>query len=208
VDSSRHRAHREPPHNFNELSLPLVPLNHVQVRWVRMYSCEHASSLYWGHKALYRFDDPAGTYGVLYLGSDVCCAFVETFGDSQGQDGAIEIGASELDRKCLSYVILPGDLRVVDLTGSGLANIGADARVTCGTPYHIPQIWSRALYEHPSEPDGIYYRSRHDPSRTSLALFDRVRRDSISEERRGPLTDARNTQDLATMLCAYRIAIL
>ena len=38
---------------------------------------------------------------------------------------------------------------------------------------YIAQRWSRALWEHPQQPDGIIYRSRHDPSKVCAALFDR-----------------------------------
>ena len=32
------------------------------------------------------------------------------------------------------------------------------------------------LLIHPTKPDGIYYRSRHDPARTACALFDHCSR--------------------------------
>jgi hypothetical protein len=35
--------------------------------------------------------------------------------------------------------------------------------LTSGSGYKNSQRWSRALRAHPSKPDGIYYRSRHDP---------------------------------------------
>ena len=37
--------------------------------------------------------------------------------------------------------------------------------------YEIAQQWSEALQDHPNNLDGIYYRSRHDPSRFCLALY-------------------------------------
>ena len=61
-------------------------------------------------------------------------------------------------------------LSLVDLTGKGLTLLDADARLLTGD-YKIAQQWSKALQDHPSCPDGIYYRSRHDPSRFCLALY-------------------------------------
>ncbi|HKC14316.1 MAG TPA: RES domain-containing protein, partial [Vicinamibacteria bacterium] len=34
--------------------------------------------------------------------------------------------------------------------------------------------WSHALWAHSSQPDGIWYAARHDPTQRSLALFDRA----------------------------------
>jgi hypothetical protein len=50
--------------------------------------------------------------------------------------------------------------------------LGADGRLVTGD-YRIAQQWSRALWAHPQQPDGITYRSRHDPSMICVALFDR-----------------------------------
>ncbi|MDJ0732074.1 MAG: RES family NAD+ phosphorylase [Crocosphaera sp.] len=61
-------------------------------------------------------------------------------------------------------------MSLVDVTGNGLTLLDADARLLTGN-YDISQKWSKALQDHPSNPDGIYYRSRHDPSRFCLALY-------------------------------------
>jgi len=37
--------------------------------------------------------------------------------------------------------------------------------------YRISQRWAHAFQQHPSQPDGIYYRARHDTERFSVALF-------------------------------------
>jgi hypothetical protein len=64
-------------------------------------------------------------------------------------------------------------LRLVDLTGPGLAQLGADARLWSGS-IRIAQLWSQALFNHPEQPDGIYYLSRLNPARCCAAIFDRV----------------------------------
>ena len=63
-------------------------------------------------------------------------------------------------------------LRLVDLTEGGLAIVRADVQLTAG-PYIASQEWSRAFHEHPDAPHGIRYRSRHNPARWSVALFER-----------------------------------
>lgn len=62
--------------------------------------------------------------------------------------------------------------RLVDLTGEGLAALGLDARIS-DADHEPAQAWSRAFYEHPDKPDGILYRSRRDPSRLAVAIYDR-----------------------------------
>ena len=42
-------------------------------------------------------------------------------------------------------------------------------------PYITPQLWSRAIHDHPADFDGIAYYSRHDNSPLCFALFERSR---------------------------------
>jgi hypothetical protein len=63
-------------------------------------------------------------------------------------------------------------LRLVDLVSSGgLTRIGAEGSLSSGSGYKNSQRWSKALRDHPAKPDGIYYYSRRDPSRTASALL-------------------------------------
>lgn len=120
-----------------------------------------------------RFDDLEQQFGVLYAGADEHCAFIETFGQSTGLR---TVGWSDLQRYSLCRITTNRPLHLVDLTGSGLAQLGADARLFAGE-YVIAQCWSHTFYHHSAQPDGIYYPSRHDPSRRCLALFDRAEAD-------------------------------
>jgi hypothetical protein len=64
-------------------------------------------------------------------------------------------------------------LRLIDIvTSGGLTRLGAESSLTSSSGYKNSQRWSRAVREHPSKPDGIYYRSRHDSARTTSAFFD------------------------------------
>ncbi len=50
--------------------------------------------------------------------------------------------------------------------------MGLDARLATGS-YKLAQKWARAFHDHPDQPDGILYRSRHDPNQQLAALFER-----------------------------------
>ncbi len=81
-------------------------------------------------------------------------------------------------------------LRLVDLTGPALSQIGADGRLTTGR-YDISQQWALALHQHPEQPDGLLYRSRHDPSQLCAAIFDRAA-DALTASPLGSLADPTN----------------
>ncbi len=97
-------------------------------------------------------------------------------------------------------------MRLVDLQGEGLARLGGDSRLISGS-YETAQRWSRALWIHPARPDGIRYRSRHDPSRISIAVFDRAGR-SIRAAAWGGLLDDDRRAVLGRILKTYGFGLL
>jgi hypothetical protein len=102
--------------------------------WFRVYSLRYAP-LFFGRTGRYRFDAPRGEYGVLYAGNDIVCAFVETFGHS------LDIRTVTMEDVRLRGVVeitVSRSLRLVDLTGTGLARLGADNRL-CAGDYLIAQ---------------------------------------------------------------------
>ncbi|HUE43252.1 MAG TPA: RES family NAD+ phosphorylase [Candidatus Sulfotelmatobacter sp.] len=116
-----------------------------------------------------RFDSPDGSFGVLYVGQDEYCAFIETFGQNTG---IRLVTHTALERRHLSYLAIKTALTLVDLASSGsLTRIGADARLFSGS-YAVAQRWSAALRALPTRPAGILYPARHDPARNACALFD------------------------------------
>lgn len=125
-----------------------------------------------------RFNAPNGEFGILYAGADEYCAFVETFGDIAGSMtstlGTAGVTETEIATRCLCAIQANRALRLVDLTGPGLAQVRADSRL-CDGDWHLSQQWSLAFWSHPQRPDGLFYRARHDPERKSVALYDRVR---------------------------------
>jgi hypothetical protein len=161
--------------------------------------------LFFGSTGDNRFDAPSGEYGVLYLGDSPHCAFAETYGRLEQATYPI-ISIEELRRRRLSFVQFDRELRVVDLTGPGLAKLRADNRL-CDGDYRIAQRWSRALWSHPEQPDGLRYRSRHDPSRLCLALFDRVESVVVSTDQ-GSLGDPSVRELLAQILDTYGFGLI
>lgn len=132
----------------------------------------HRNPLHFGKSCFNRFDSPDRSFGVLYAGRDPYCAFIETLARSAGTR---IITTMELEKQALSKLKPMRPLRLIDLTISGtLVRIGADARLFA-SEHEISQLWSKALHDHPLEPDGLLYPSRLDPAKHALALFeDRV----------------------------------
>ena len=172
--------------------------------WYRIHRLPH-DPLHFGHAVLHRFDDPDGEFGVLYAALDEHGSFIETFGlDRLGSGGVVT--ARALAQRGLARVVSSRPLRLVDLTGGGLARVGADARL-CSGEHRVARQWSRALWAHPSQPDGLLYPARHDPSRPCLALFDRAR-DAVAAEALGSLAEPRHVRLLAAILDAYGFGLI
>ncbi len=98
-------------------------------------------------------------------------------------------------------------LRCVDLTGYGLRSLSCDNRIADELPYDTPALWSRALHDHPGKPDGILYRSRHNPRFVCVAVFSRARaRLSISKST--PLFARQLRMWSAAQINRYGLALL
>jgi hypothetical protein len=120
----------------------------------------------------YRFDDPQGKFGVLYAARKQNGAFAEVFLRELASrlidlDEVIQRGLSELHLS---------PLRCVDLTGNVLRSLACDNRIATDINYEQTQKWSRALHDHPAQPDGLIYLSRHDPQFHCLAIFERAKK--------------------------------
>lgn len=150
-----------------------IPMQEMSGEWYRIHHKKYGA-IYYGTRATYRFDDPHQTYGVMYLAQKDYGAFIETHGRSE-ERLAYPIFRSELQQRQMTKISALG-LRLVDLTGAGLSQIGADNRLATECEYETTQLWSRAIYDHPEEPDGILYLSRNDPSAVCAAIFERASR--------------------------------
>ena len=158
-----------PPADLNHRE-PLIYLASPADLWYRSHRIGNAP-IFFGRSKSRRWDSPDGDFGVLYVGGDEYCAFMESIGR-----GALKtrfVPGAQLKSTGLSKIRFKRTLRLIDMvTSGGLTRLGAESSLTSGSGYKNSQRWSQALREHPSKPDGIYYRSRHDPARTASALFD------------------------------------
>lgn len=117
-----------------------------------------------------RWDSPDASYGVCYMAEEGHIAFAETLlRDLARRD----VSKAELEIRSITKLRVRSPLRLAAMYGKHLHGNGADASVVQG-PYPNCWEWSKALHTHPREPDGIYYRARHDDSGFSIALFERA----------------------------------
>ena len=130
----------DPPPELGTTSLPVIE---DQRSWFRLHLADY-SPIYFGRTGRNRFDAPDGEYGVLYLGDSLHCCFVETYGRSDRGERRI-VTRQELAGRNLATVELSGALRVVDLTGAGLARIGADNRLGTGDYQGSPTLVAGAM---------------------------------------------------------------
>ena len=195
--------HPYPPPNFPKMALPFTK---CRGPWFRLHYRRKGPLVFnWGNN--YRFNAPSGEFGILYLSYDANGAFIETFGWNTGKKKAISY--TELNNRLLEKVISKNELNLVDLTGEGLARIGADARVCTGENFKLSQKWSLAFWNHPSNPDGIKYVMRHDPSKTGVALYSRNNViTSLSAKGLGALLDHSNLGILIDCLNRYNFSLL
>lgn len=192
--------HPEPPEELLQISLPTVE---SASSWYRLHPAEY-DPLFFGCTARNRFDAPDGSFGVLYVGEDPLGAFIETFGHHTGRTGSVTRQA--LAAKDLARVDSSRPLHLVDLTASGLAHLHADDRLTSG-PIGLAQRWSHLFHRHPSAPDGVLYRCRHDPERVAAALYDRIAPD-LEATSLGALSEPTHRGLLGEILHAYGFGLI
>lgn len=191
--------HPDPPEDLASRKLPLIQL---EIPMFRIHRSQY-SPLYYGYSGRNRFDAPNRDYGMMYVGADPYSCFIETFG---WQTGYQVVAISELRLYSISQLQSQRKLTLVDLTSSGLARIGADARL-CDGEHKLAQKWALSLWSHPENVDGIYYRARHDPSRYCAAMFERTQADiTIAQTQECWSNNFRET--LAKILDTYEFGLV
>ena len=156
-----------PPSNLSTRRLPIqrVPAG---TGLFRIHKSANGAK-YFGRSASWRFDDPFSTYGTLYGGLIPRVAFAEVLLRSAGSLVAL----SELAIRSLCSFTALRTINLVPLHGRYLATLGANASVTSGS-YSVAQQWSRALHDHPEQPDGIVYRATRDNDEFAFVIFERA----------------------------------
>ena len=135
------------------------------------------------------------------MGTTLEVCFAETF----LRNPPVRILAlDDLAGRFIATVEVRRDLRLVPIHGSSLARLGVTAELASGSDYVEAQLWSRALWEHSKQPDGILYRSRHDDSALCVAVYDRAR-DGLEIVRDHSL--AEDARQLARLLQRYGLGL-
>jgi hypothetical protein len=101
---------------------PLIYAASTAQIWYRSHKTGR-DAVFFGRNRTFIWDAPRGDYGVLYLGADERCAFMESIG--RGVLRTRLVPASQLKTLEFSRVRFSTELRLVDLVASG----GFD---TCG----------------------------------------------------------------------------
>ena len=156
-------------------------------RLLRIGPARFPSLVYFGREALYRFDAPDRSYGVMYAALDFTTCFAEVLlRDSLLADPKPTLFESDLARLVVAtFDPVRSRLRLARLLGS-MPNLGIDAQISTYHDYSVTRAWSRALYDHPSSVDGLLFASRMNSPALSVAIFDRASKD-LRERKRVPV---------------------
>ena len=191
-----------PPADLADKKLPLLEFRETMFRTYRLTR----PPFFFGCTGLNRFDSPDKSYEVLYAGLDAFCAFVETFASAAGTR---IVTTTALKEHGLTEFKARRPLRLIDLTQSGaLVRIGADGNLFTGD-HETPQLWSRALHDHPLKADGLLYPSRLDPVRHAAVLFgDRVPRSMTELYRESWYAPGAQRQKLVEIIEHYQLELI
>lgn len=139
--------------------------------------------LYYGRDGTNRYDDPAESYGVLYLGRDLPTALMESvFHKHQwDQDAKRSIALAEVQSRLVRAVGVVDALQLADLTAAGVmaGYFGLTLEQLASRDYtHTQQVSARvhAMVDADNVPlfDGVLYPSRNNYPAPSIALFERA----------------------------------
>ncbi|WP_266064766.1 RES family NAD+ phosphorylase [Brucella intermedia] len=122
-----------------------------------------------GNSPINRFDSASSRFGVLYVGLSRAGALAETILRNPQR---LMVAASDILSRSATELSVQRDLRIVRMHGTGLQTVGTDNAISTG-PYEPCGQWTDALWDHPDQPDGLAYQSRHDPNEICIALFER-----------------------------------
>lgn len=142
-------------------------------------------------QAKWRFDDPGREFDVIYLAVTPFGAWIETIRSPAGA-----VSTKNLQVTGMAVFRCRETLRLLDLTGNGLAMMGETAELACFTPsidkggYRRSQQVAQRAYRERADLAGLLYRCRHDPSQLAVALFDRAK-GSLALEGTARLADDR-----------------
>lgn len=162
------RTLRLPPPDFDKLK---IPRTQQPVRnWFRVHQTIH-SPRYFNLNPAHRFSHKDCPYPTLYLGVNIDTCLFERFGD-EAYDGAKTLSQSLWNAHSVSLLQVP-PICLCDLTKpETLSALRVDLMALMNEKLEVPQQWGLALQKHPSNFQGIKYKSRFN-DRACLAVFQR-----------------------------------
>lgn len=117
-----------------------------------------------------RYDDPRRQYKALYGAWSLEVCFVETVVRSRRRP--LILAEAELADR--TFETWHGkNLRLVEFHSEPLFALGGNGMLNKITPYEVPQLWSRAIHDHPEQPDGMIFMGRYLETEPCLVLFGR-----------------------------------
>lgn len=142
------------------------------------------TALHYGRGGANRYDAPSKDYGVLYLGSDLPTALMESVfhGHAWRVDARRSIALAEIRGRLVRVVGVLDSLRLADLTAEGVmaAYLGLNLEQLAGRDYACTQRVSAQIHAVPGADgvplfDGVLYPSRNNYPAASVALFERAK---------------------------------
>jgi hypothetical protein len=135
----------------------------------------------------YRFDAPAGEFGVTYVGDDPLAVYAETYAE-----GSRVLAASEADRR-RSRLWSTRPLRLLRMDDMAVAAaFGLDNRISTEKPYARTQAWSAAWHAWYPAMDGVSFLGRKSaPHRSHCLYLDRCA-DALAFKTEGTLAELRS----------------
>lgn len=179
----------------------------------RSHSTTHTAEYFNHTRKGYRFSAPNGEYGILYSAIDMEAgngmegAFVEGLVYDALLQRARTFARTKLAEKQLSICTMSGPLRLLDLTGRGLAQIGRDNKLTVGS-LRGTNRFGLQVFNHPAALDGILYPSRHNIDLRSVALFNRPSLPERHWVSLGPWDGPELWNDTLRLLEAYKLSLV
>ena len=162
------RTLRLPAPGFDKLKIPRT--RQPGRNWFRVHQTVH-SSRYFSLNPAHRFSHQDCPYPVLYLGVNIDTCLFERFGD-ETYDSAKALPQSLWDAHSVSLLQVP-EICLCDLTKpETLSALRVDLTALMNEKLDVPQEWGVAIQKHPSNFQGIKYKSRFN-DRACLAVFQR-----------------------------------
>lgn len=171
------------------------------------------SPLHYGCDAANRYDDPARTYGVLYLGRDLPTALMESvFHKHQWlADTERSIALKEVQSRMVRAIGVLDNLRLANLTAAGVmaGYFGLNLEQLASRDYTHTQQISARVHAMPGADglplfDGVLYPSRNNYPAASIALFERAKaKVSVIED-----IDLADHADWPRFVATYRIGVV